>query len=199
MLRLALLPMLLLPGLALGQAPADRAPPPDRAARPDAAAARQAELDRLFEALKDAPDTAGGQLVEMRIRAIWARAVSPAPSLLLRRGVRNLQNNLPDEALEDFDAALTLEPEAAELWLMRARALGALGDRNAAARDIQQALRLEPRHFGALIQLSELQSEAGDHTGALRSFDAALALHPKLAGAEERRRELRRKAFGDAL
>jgi tetratricopeptide (TPR) repeat protein len=197
MLRLAALPILLLPAFALAQAPPRSPAAP--AARPDAATARQAELDRLFEALRDAPDTVGGQLVEQRIRAIWARAVSPAATLLLRRGARNLERNVPDEALEDFDAAITLEPDAPETWLMRARALAALGDRAAAARDIQQALRLEPRHFGALIQLSQLQTEVGDHAGALRSFDAALVLHPKLPGAEERRRELRRQAEGDAL
>lgn len=195
MKRLAVL-LLLLPGLALAQAPASTTP---GQARPDPAAARRAELDRLFAALRDAPDAGGAQLVESRIRAIWAQAVSPAAGLLMRRGLRNMQGNVPDEALEDFDAALTLEPAAADLWLLRARALARLGDRNAAARDLQEALRLEPRHFGALIQLSDLQDEAGDAAGALRSLDAALALHPKLQGGEERRRELQRKAEGDAL
>ncbi|WP_270939087.1 tetratricopeptide repeat protein, partial [Falsiroseomonas oryzae] len=141
----------------------------------------------------------GAQLVEQRIRVIWAQGVSPAAGLLLRRGARNLQGNAPDEALEDFDAALVLEPAAPDVWLMRARALAALGDRAAAARDIQEALRLEPRHFAALVQLSEMQDEAGDATGALRSFDAALAVHPRMPGAEDRRRELQRRAEGDAL
>ena len=191
----ALLLALLLPAPALADAP----PATERPSRPDPAASRQAELDRLFEALRDAPDTAGGQLVESRIRAIWARAVSPAAALLLRRGARNLQGGEAAEALEDFDAALTLEPDAADLWVMHARTFARLGDRAAAARDLQQALRLEPRHFGALIALSELRDEAGDHAGALRSFDAALALHPRLAGGEERRRELQRRAEGDAL
>jgi tetratricopeptide (TPR) repeat protein len=192
--RAALLLLLTLPpGVALSQ---ER---PAAPARPDPAAARRAELDRLFEALKDAPDAGGAQLVEARIRAIWARQVSPAAALLVRRGLRNLQGNAADEALEDFDAALVLEPEAPDLWLLRARALAALGDRRAAARDIQEALRLEPRHFVALVQLSEMQNDVGDAAGALRSFDAALALNPRMAGAEDRRRELRRKAEGDAL
>lgn len=193
--------LLLLPGLALAQPAPGAAPPADRPAsgRPDAAAQRRAELDRLFEALKDAPDTAGGQFIEGRIRAVWGQAVSPAAQLLVRRGMRNLQGNAADEALEDFDAALVLEPAAPDVWLMRARALAQLGDRAAAARDIQEALRLEPRHFGALVQLSDLQDEAGDAPGALRSLEAALALHPRLPGGEERRRELRRRAEGDEL
>jgi tetratricopeptide (TPR) repeat protein len=195
MTRLAAL-LLLCPALALAQ-PAT--PPAPGSARPDAASQRRAELDRLFEALRDAPDPAAGQVVEARIRAAWAQGVSPAAQLLVRRGARNLQGNAPDEALEDFDAALVLEPAAPDVWLMRARALGALGDRTAAARDIQEALRLEPRHFGALVQLSDLQDEAGDAAGALRSLEAALTLHPRLPSGEERRRELRRRAEGDAL
>jgi len=170
-----------------------------QAPRPSPAEARRAELDRLFEALQTAPDSQGGQLVEARIRAVWGQAASPATGLLLRRGVRNLQRNEAGEALEDFDAALVLDPGAADGWLLRARALAALGDRAAAARDLREALRLEPRHFGALVQLSELQQEAGDLPGALRSFDAALALYPKLPGGEQRRRELFRAAEGDAL
>jgi tetratricopeptide (TPR) repeat protein len=195
MIRLAALPLLLLPVLATAQ-PGPVAP---GAGRPDPSVARRAELDRLFEALRDAPDGSGAHLVEQRIRAVWAQAVSPAAALLLRRGARNLQANEPGEALEDFDAALVLEPGAADLWLMRSRALSRLGDRAAAARDLQEALRLEPRHFGALVALAELQDEAGDAAGALRSFDAALALHPRMPGAEERRRELQRRAEGDAL
>jgi tetratricopeptide (TPR) repeat protein len=173
---------------------------PNPAARPNPAAeARKAELDRLFEALKTAPDTGGGQMVEARIRAVWGQAASPATGLLLRRGLRNLQRNEAGEALEDFDAALVLDPAAPDAWLLRARALATLGERTAAARDLREALRLEPRHFGALLQLSELQEEAGDLMGALRSLDAALALHPKLPGGDTRRRELARKAEGDAL
>jgi tetratricopeptide (TPR) repeat protein len=198
--RLVLLSLLLAWPAAAQAPPAPAQPPPGAApARPDAAATRRAELDRLFQALKEAPDQSGASLVEARIRAVWAQSVSPAAGLLLRRGMRNLQGNAPDEALEDFDAALVLEPAAPDLWILRARALGALGDRGAAARDLQEALRLEPRHFGALVALSDLQEEAGDLNGALRSFDAALAIHPRMPGATEKRRDLARKAEGDAL
>ncbi|HYF06040.1 MAG TPA: tetratricopeptide repeat protein [Acetobacteraceae bacterium] len=166
-------------------------PPP----RPDP---RRVEMDRLFEALRDAPDEAGGALVEARIRALWGEAASPA-AVLLRRGIRNMQANAPDEALEDFDAAIVLSPGAAEAWHLRAQAHAALGDAAAAARDLQETLRLEPRHFGALMTLSVLQEERGDPEGALRSVEAALALHPRMRGGEQRRTELRRRAFGEEM
>jgi tetratricopeptide (TPR) repeat protein len=171
-----------------------RATPPQR----NPAEARKAELDRAFEALKAAPDTASAALVEGRIRQLWGQAGSPAAALLLRRGMRNIEAKLPEEALEDFDAALVLEPGFAEAWYLRAQAYARAGDAAGAARDLQEALRLEPRHWPSLISLSALQEERGDAAAALRSMDAALVINPKVAGGAERVRELRRKAEGDA-
>lgn len=159
---------------------------------------RRAELDSLFDGLKTAPDDAVATMMEGRIRALWAEQASPAALLLLRRGARNLAARTHDEALEDFDAAITLSPQAAEPWHQRAQAYAALGDPTAAARDLQEALRIEPRHFGALLTLSMLQEQRGDAAAALRSMEAAMALHPRMRGGQERLRELRRKAEGDA-
>jgi len=158
---------------------------------------RRAELDRLFEALRDAPDEAGGALVESRIWANWAQSATASVQLLMRRGMRNLEARSPEEALEDFDAAITLAPGFAEAWHRRAQAYAASGDVAAAARDLQETLRLEPRHFAALAMLSSLQEDAGDLPGALRSFEAVVAIHPKLRGAETRLRDLRRRALGE--
>jgi tetratricopeptide (TPR) repeat protein len=184
---------------ALAQAPAAPAPgsspPPSPAAR--AAEARKAELDRAFEALRTAPDEAGAALVEGRIRMLWAQSASPSTTLLLRRGARNVEAQLPGEALEDFDAAITLQPEFADAWYLRAQALARSGDTAAAGRDLQEALRLEPRHWPALVSLSALQEEAGNAMGALRSLEAALAINPRMPRGAEKLKEIRRKAEGD--
>jgi len=91
-----------------------------------------------------------------------------------------------------------LDPGSAEGWALRAQAYARAGDAAAAARDLQEALRLEPRHWPSLLSLSALQEEAGDAPAALRSLEAALAINPRLAGGQDRLRELRRKAEGDA-
>jgi tetratricopeptide (TPR) repeat protein len=195
MRRLALL-LLLLPPAALAQpAPAPAPAPAPRGG----AEARRAELDRAFDALRTAPDGAGATLVEGRIRQLWQQAASPAVTLLLRRGARNIDAQLPADALEDFDAAITLQPDFADAWFLRAQAQSRSGDRAAAGRDLQETLRLEPRHWPALISLSALQEEAGDAAGALRSLTAALAINPKMPGGADRLRELRRKSEGEAL
>jgi tetratricopeptide (TPR) repeat protein len=185
------LPFLLLALPAGAQAPSPRRPLP--------AEARRAELDRAFAALKDAPDSAGAALVEARIRQLWGQAASPAVTLLLNRGIRNLAADQPEDSLEDFDAALVLGPELADAWHLRAQAQVRLGEEEAAARDLQEALRLEPRHWLALLTLSEMQQQAGDLRAALRSLDAALAISPKHPGGAQRRAELRRRFEGRAL
>jgi len=188
-----LLLALLLPAVALAQPAGPPNVPPPRGAE-----ARRAELDRAFDALRTAPDEAGAALVESRIRQLWGQAASPAVGLLLRRGARNQEAQVPGEALEDYDAAITLAPDFAESWFLRALAQRGAGDSAAAARDLQEALRLEPRHWAALLALAGLQDEAGDAAGALRSLQAALAINPRMPGGEARLREQRRKAEGDA-
>src|SRR3954462_8556497 len=183
--------MLMLPTLALAQSP----PPASPAAR--VAEARRAELDRAFEALRSAPDEAGAALVEARIRTLWAQSASPATTLLLRRGARNVEAQLPAEALEDFDAAITLQPDFPDAWYRRAQAYARAGDTAAAARDLQEVLRLEPRHWAALMSLAALQEGAGNAIGARRSLRGALAINPRMPGGAERLKEQRRKAEGD--
>jgi tetratricopeptide (TPR) repeat protein len=162
-------------------------------------APRAAELDQLFAVLRDSQDAAQIAMVEARIRQLWIEAASPAARLLLQRGTRNLNARLPEEAIEDFDAAVTLAPNAASAWHLRAEALAALGQTREAARDLAEALRLEPRHFIALQSLSRLQTEAGDAAGALRSLEAALALYPALPGGAEALRRLKTATEGQAL
>ncbi|TPG51523.1 hypothetical protein EAH89_19955 [Roseomonas nepalensis] len=165
--------------------------------RAGAAEARRAELDRLLDSLAAAPDEAAAAPIQARIQALWAEGGSPAVGLLLRKSLRALQANEAPDAVEDLDAAITLQPDFPESWVLRGQAQAASGDRAAAAADLREALRLEPRHFGALMALSDLQEEAGDAAGALRSLEAALRINPWLPGAAQRRRELSRRALGD--
>jgi len=188
-MRRILLAFLLLAPAAFAQ-PAAPAP---------AQAQAQRDLDRAFQALSEAPDDRSAQMAEAAIRQIWGRQATAAVGLLLNRGVRNLRANQPNDALEDFDAALTLAPELADAWHWRAQAYAMAGDPVLAATDLRECLRLDPRHFPALISLSRLQEEAGDYRGALLSHETVLAMHPRLPGGNERLRELLRKAEGEAM
>ncbi|MDW8315549.1 MAG: tetratricopeptide repeat protein [Rhodovarius sp.] len=185
--------LLLLPLALLAFLPPAAAQP----AGPRPPSASQTELDRAFAALRDAPDEEGALLVERRILQLFSARATPAVALLLARGQRNLAAGQPEDALEDFDAAITLAPNLPEAWLGRALAHHAAGQLAAALADLQHVLRLEPRHWIALDHLSRWQAEAGNHLAALRSFEAVLAIHPKLRGGQQRLQDLRRRALGE--
>ncbi|MDT8329610.1 hypothetical protein RQ831_01010 [Roseomonas gilardii] len=165
--------------------------------RPDAAAS-QAEAQRLLDALARAPDAGAAAVIEAQVRRLWAARASPAAALLVQRAARNMEARAYAEAVEDLDAAITLQADDPRSWILRGQAQAALGDRRAGALDLREALRLEPRQFDALLALSTLQQDSGDLVGALHSLEAAMKINPRMAGGEARLRDLRRRALGDS-
>lgn len=49
-----------------------------------------------------------------------------------------------EEAIQDFDAAIRINPEYAEIYYDRGRAKAALGQKEAAEADFQKAKELDP-------------------------------------------------------
>ena len=160
--------------------------------------ARKGELDRLLTALKAAPSEQAAGLLEARVKQIWLQSGSPAATLLLRRGDRDLQQNAADEAVADYDAVLTLEPDLAEAFNHRAVARFQGGDYAGALRDIAATLQREPRHFDAFQVLSRIAEARGDWAGALAAWQKVLELDPRTPAGQERLDMLRRKVQGEA-
>ena len=158
-----LLPTLLLPTIAPQSSVRAEAQllPIQASRRPDPAAS-QAETQRLLDALARAPDGEAASAIEAQIRRLWAARASPAAALLMQRAARNMEARAYADAVEDLDAAITLQADDPRSWVLRGQAQAALGDRRAAALDLREALRLEPRQFDALLALSTLQQDSGD-------------------------------------
>ncbi len=188
MRHLLLLAALLAPLPALAQG----ASPP--ATRPDG---RRGETDALLDALKKAETEQSAASFEAKLRESWLRAGAPVAALLLGKGTRNLRNDADEEALDDFDAALVIDPDYMEAYNRRATARATLGDYRGALADIQEVLKREPRHFGALQTLSRLAESRQDFTGALRAWEKVIDLAPNLPGNQERLKTLRLKAQGE--
>jgi tetratricopeptide (TPR) repeat protein len=161
-------------------------------------AARHAELDRMYKALLAAPDEHAAVLLEGHIRALWVQEASPAATLLLSRGDRDLQNNAGDEAIEDFDAVLTLEPDFAEGYNHRAAARAAQGDYQGAVRDIEEVLKRDPRNFSALQGLSHIAEQQHNWKGALEAWQKSLDIDPRTPGGLDRLDMLQKKVDGEA-
>ncbi|MBN9509991.1 MAG: tetratricopeptide repeat protein [Alphaproteobacteria bacterium] len=163
-----------------------------------AAEARQAELDRLFKALKAAPDEITAAAIEGRIRTLWKQQATGAVALLMSRGERDLGNRAGTDALADFDAALELQPDLSEGYNHRAAARMELGDYAGAVRDIQAALAYDPRNFSALQGLSHIAERQGNWKGALEAWQHALDIDPRTPGGIERLEMLQKKVEGEA-
>ena len=154
-------------------------------------------LDQLLAALHDAPSEEVAAALEAQARAQWFEAASPALRLLLVRGLREIGDGQPGDAVDSFDAALDLDPDLIEAWRGRAQARARLGDTVGAVRDIQEVLKREPRSFAAWQDLSHMAEARSDWRGALAAHQKLLEIDPHSPGGQARLRDLKRRALGD--
>ena len=137
-------------------------------------------LDRLFEALKVAPDDESAKYVENRIWAIWLASTSDTANLLMERVKAAVDGQDYDLAIKLLNAVIDIKPDFLEAWNRRATVYYAKKDFGRALADIHYVLAQEPRHFGALSGLGIILEEMGDDKHALEVFRRALAIHPHL-------------------
>ena len=166
------------------------------AAQEPAKPSREATLDRLLGMLKVAPDEQSAGAVEKSIQGQWVGQATAATKLLLLHGFTELNDNHPSDALDDFNAALDLQPELQEGWRGRGLARAQMGDPAGATRDFAEVIKREPRQFEAFQDLSHVAEQRSDWKGALDAWTRVLDLDPKTPGGADRLKELRLKAFG---
>jgi len=162
-----------------------------------AAAARKAALAQALDALKVAISDQEAAALETKIRLMWLNASTPAVTLLIGRGARELKAGAAEDAEGDFSAALTLDPDSIEAWHHLAQARFAAGDTRGAIAAISETLKREPRHFAALQTLSRFAEAREDWKGAYEAWAKAMEIAPKLEGGTEKLKDLKRRALGD--
>ena len=163
-----------------------------------AAEAPDADLDPLFEALRDA-DPRGAQEIENRIWQEWSRSGSAAMDLLLERGREALEAGEVQVAIEHFSALVDHAPGFAEAYNARATAYFQAGHYGLALEDIRETLVRNPRHFAAMSGLAMILQEIGEEEGALEAWRAVEALHPSREGVREAIERLERRVEGTSL
>jgi tetratricopeptide (TPR) repeat protein len=137
-------------------------------------------LDRLFEALKVAPDDESAKYVENRIWAIWLASASDTANVLMGRVKIAIEAQDFDLAIKLLDAIIDIKPDFVEAWNRRATVYYTKKEFGRSLSDIREVLAREPRHFGALSGLGIILQELGDDKHALDVFRRALAIHPHL-------------------
>ena len=149
-------------------------------------------LDRLFEALKVAPDDESAKYIENRIWAIWLASGSDTANLLMGRVKTAMEAKDFELAIRLLNAIIDMRPNFIEAWNRRATLYYMKKDFTRAIGDIREVLAREPRHFGALAGLGIILQEFGDDKRALDAFRRALAIHPHPRHGQAPQRQDRR-------
>ena len=170
---------------------------PSGAARAQSPGDKRATANKLLDALKHAPSEAEAAPLELQIRQLWATAGSPAVTLLMSRGLRELHAGANGDAIEDFGDAITLDPALAEAYRQRAVARYQAGDTSGAIADLQATVQHEPRDFAAFQTLSHIAEAREDWKNAYAAWQKVMEIDPKTPGGEDRLNELKRKALGE--
>ena len=133
-------------------------------------------------ALRSAASEGVAGPLEHQIRQLWLNAGTPAVTLLMSRGLREMKANANQDAIDDFTAAITLDPNHAEAYHQRAIARFSSGDTAGAVADIQATLQREPRSFAALETLTVIAESRKDWKGAYEAWQKVLEIDPKTPG-----------------
>ena len=182
---------------ALARAASD-AQKQEEAKKPGAAPHRE-ELDRLYEALRKAPDEAEAEAIEQRIWTLWSHSGNPRVDRLLDEGTAAMAAGDLDTARARFNMVVAMAPGFAEGWNQRATLFYLAGEHKKAREDIARVIAIEPRHFGALSGLALVCRAEGDEKGELDALRKAVAVDRFLPGARERIEELAEKLEGQGI
>jgi len=118
--------------------------------------------------------------------AAYERAIEKRPHYplgLLVRGIERQRRGDRRGALEDYSAAIRLNPLMGRAYDNRGDMLVLEGRKAEALLDFNTALRLDPGDVVALQNRGSLRKDAGDLDGAMRDYDETLRLAPTLAAA----------------
>jgi len=161
------------------------------------AAEKRAAVDRLLTALKAAPSEEAAAPLEHQLRELWLTEGTPAVTLLMSRGLREMKADATQDAIEDFSDAIALDPNLAEAYHERAIARFTGGDSQGAISDIQAAVQREPRSFAAFQTLSAIAEAQKNWKGAYDAWQKVMELDPKTPGGDQRLKDLKRHALGE--
>jgi lipoprotein NlpI len=103
-----------------------------------------------------------------------------------RGGARNMNGDF-DDAIEDFDEAIRLDPKYALAFNNRGSAWIGMGDFDHAIGDFNQAIALDPKYALAYNHRGTAWIAKGDLDRAIGDFNEAIRLEPKYAPAYNNR------------
>ncbi|MES2626021.1 MAG: tetratricopeptide repeat protein, partial [Pseudomonadota bacterium] len=134
----------------------------------------------LFSELMRTEDAYEASAIEAQIWDLWVANDNPAFFELMVTGIRHMNMNALNLALDDFNRLIEMAPNYAEAWNKRATIYYLLQDYKASADDIDKVLELEPFHFGALSGLGLVRMGEGRYLEARTAFQTVLEIYPTM-------------------
>lgn len=95
-------------------------------------------------------------------------------------GASNLGRGKPEKALEDFNRAINVDPQAAGGYLGRGNALNILARYNEALNDYHKAISLDPNLANAYANRAIAFSHLEEYEKAIADYEKCLQLDPKI-------------------
>lgn len=84
------------------------------------------------------------------------------------------------EAIDDFDIALKINPNYAEVYTIRGVSKAALGNKQGAVNDYNLALKIKPNLAEAYLNRGRAKAALGNKQGAIDDYNLALKTKPNL-------------------
>lgn len=187
-------------------APAPQAPDPnalgsaqEKQKAAEAPKDKEALLAELYAHLAKASDAEQAAEISKTIEGLWLHSGSDTIGVLMRRGIKAVNEQHNDLALKMFDAVVELAPDYAEGWSRRAFVYYLQNDTEHAAGDLRRALALDPNHYKALDGLARILRDSGQKKSALRAYQELLRINPYADGAKQAERELSVEVEGQGI
>lgn len=143
-------------------------------------AADRLAVDKLFAALRVAPDAETARAIDRQIWTYWTEPSDPILAGRMREALVARNTGNPAAAVRLLDKLVADYPDYAEGWNQRATLHYMMGDFDASIADCEKVLAIEPRHFGALSGRALIYLQLDKRALAIKDMAAALAVHPYL-------------------
>jgi tetratricopeptide (TPR) repeat protein len=95
-------------------------------------------------------------------------------------GVSNLNKGKTEQALEDFNRAIKIDPKPAAGYLGRANTLNILGRYEESIEEYNIVIEIDPKLANAYVNRASAYSHLEEYEKAIADYEKGLALDPKI-------------------
>ncbi len=121
--------------------------------------------------------------IEHFSRCIEEGELTPVSSVTAHynRGTAHQQNGELDEAIQDYDKVIGLDPNHLPAFYNRGTIYESRGDYGRAIADYKEVVRLNPAHPYAHVNRGNSYQRLGQYDRAIQDYDEVIRLYPQLA------------------